>query len=202
LVEQYAKPPSCWQVFMVKDPAGLERLERMTATAPGPAMAPHVGRRLSADELRRGIEGSTDCPCELPDSELERIWAYELPELVGVEVVAERGDTLRPALGEVLTDTLGFDCRLEPGFDGALGKYGLIHVHLPAPAQGTSPMAIEVAAEVTRIAGAPRPSEPWPLMRHEPGFEQEAPGWPMAATILAATYANVDFLGVGVPFYM
>ncbi len=186
----YQTPPSFWQVFMVRDPERAATLESMGSTAPSPETSPHLGPRLSAGEVRRGREGSTDLPCELPDGDLERVWAYELPELVEVEVSADRGDQLRPALGDVLTATLGFQWSLTPGFDGALWKYGLLHVHLPAPPQGTSPMAIEVAAEVTQIAGAPRPREPWPLMRHQPGFDEEPPGWPMTARISGAAYAN------------
>ncbi len=45
----------------------------------------------------------------LTDDDYERIWAFDLPELVGREVAAARPELLLPALASILVEVLGIE---------------------------------------------------------------------------------------------
>lgn len=87
----------------------MEPIPALGAAAPVGPMASHLGRRLDAQELREGMASYNDEDPGLTDDDYERIWAFDLPELVGREVAAARPELLLPALASILVEVLGIE---------------------------------------------------------------------------------------------
>ena len=199
----YQLPPLVWHVLPM--PWGgnrpLEPIPDLGADQPSGAMASHLGRRLSPQELRKGISSHFDEDPAWTERDYAKIWAYELPELVGSEVRAWRADQLPSALASRLTETLDVECHLSDGFGGALGKYGILDATVPAPpfCPEGAPMAIQIFGPISRVGeheviGV----SDWVGLRHD----RELASRSCTVRIAAATYANLCGLGIGVPFYM
>jgi hypothetical protein len=155
-------------------------------------------------EVRASLESAVDEPLPFDDQDLARIWAYELPELINREFSTERAEGLFAGLGDLLASCLAIECSVVGRFAGALEKYGLLDMTVPAPpfSPGGVPMVIAVCAEVVRI-GEHQISAGGPWMDLKYRATPEILGfWPATARVRAATYANLSGLHVGVGFYM
>jgi hypothetical protein len=164
-------------------------------------MAPYLGSRLSTAQVEAAIADQLDGPSGLSEDELDSIAVYEIPALAGREFHAARATDLPRTLASLLAERLGVLSTPDSGFDGALRKYGLLSVSLPAPTLGDVPMALEVAAEVTSI-GACTQRESWWDVRALDNFDDDAWSWPATARICSASYLNVTGLARGVGFYL
>jgi hypothetical protein len=167
-------------------------------------MASHAGRRLAPKELRASLESAIDEALPFEDQDLARIWVYELPELINREFSTERAEGLFSALGDLLASCLAIECSVVGRFDGALEKYGLLDVTVPAPpfSPGGVPMVIAVCADLVHIGDYEVASA-----RQQDALKSRVTPeilgtWPATARVRAATYANLSGLHVGVGFYM
>lgn len=175
------------------------------ALAPRGALAGRLGERHDVQALEQ-VEPLSD----LEPAERERIVAFPVPALVGAtfELVDldEAGDRLQALLHERLP---GFDWQVPPDWRGPLAKYLLLHTSLAAPPNEAvpEPMALEVYAQAVAVDGVPLDSAEGRAWYE--GFLQRDAGVGMARavgtvrfTVRTATYANVSYPGVGVPFYL
>lgn len=202
------------------------------AFPPKGLMAPFVGRRYDAGDLMTADEDAADLmaeACEAAgttlEAQLQLVRAWEVPGLMGQQLrIIGEGD-----LPWVLTTLLR---ELMPGFDwnahledkppdptstawsGPLRKYLLMHNSIPAPRDEWTqqPMALELVGRLVEVEGLALDSkmgQRWMRHREEllsvPGRKGGLPALPVGEMIIEiqqATYANVMFPGVGVPFYM
>jgi len=151
-----------------------------TDERPAGPMAPHVGGRFAPADFDQedGVFGS---------EELVRVAAWPVSALIGRRIVVVERQGLAAAVLEVVRAALpGFPWEIARDLRGAWDKYGIVHVSMAAPpeASGGRPMALEFFAQADDWA----PGAPVSL--------------PATVTVRAATYANVAFPGVGVPFYL
>lgn len=162
-----------------------------------------LGARLS---LHGQVDEERYAPHETPA--LARVAAYPVLPLVGqtfeVNSVSEIAPALRTLLGRVLP---GVDWWVPEHWDGPFLKYGFMHNHLPAPPNDVNgeAMAIELFGQAERcvVVG----SQEWVDVRAAASLGVEQPSaavvqFPTRVKVQVATYANVCYPGVGVPFYM
>lgn len=175
------------------------------AQAPRSPIAGHLGARYPAAEVA-AVEQLAD----LEPATLHAIVAFPVPSLTGVTFDVVDFDTAGDLLQQVLHDHLpGFDWQVPPDWRGPLAKYLILHTSLAAPPNDAvpEPMALEVHAEAVAVDGVPLHSaegEAWYqgfLMRDSRHGTLHALGT-VRFRIRVATYANVSYPGIGVPFYL
>jgi hypothetical protein len=190
----------------------LPSLGEPVATRPVGAMAPHIGRQFSVAELDDEDKVSDD---ERPLLALVR--AYEVPSLVGATFTFTNVDGISKSLGQLLAEKLpGIAWRLKDEWAPAFSKYQLVHATLAAPpdlATGQT-MSLEIFGQLWWVDGVPMDTpagQAWKERQVEAfcnalAEEPRRLATPSDSTFVvrleAATYANVQFPGVGVPFYM
>jgi hypothetical protein len=191
--------------------------ERVPRESP---LAKHVGPRIPADVLASGEE-------ELAPELAERVRAWPLPGLEGRVLVARGIGGIPGALRALLAETFGdlpFGTEEGPSY-GGLGLYLHLHTCVTAPPSGGEPMALELYGRVIAVGehdlGAPSGARLLLQRSREREDLDAAPQTdavarargnrlllgadlptPLFVLIETATYANVRFPGVGVPFYM
>jgi hypothetical protein len=184
-----------WQAKPLIDPTG---------DVPSGHMASRAGRRLSPKEVRASLESAVDEALPFDDQDLARIWAYEIPELINREFSTVRAEGLFSGLGDLLASCLAIECSVVGRFAGALEKYGLLDMTVPAPPffLGGVPMVIAVCADLVHIGDYEVAS----ARQLDALKRRVTPAilgtWPATARVRAATYANLSGLHVGVGFFM
>jgi hypothetical protein len=170
--------------------------------SPPPCMAPYVGARLSLDEL-------FDTENMAYANDEERRGAHFVRAF---PVVTALGRTFSAATeGDIPGAVVAFLEGVCPGttwprperYREALRKYGFLHLALDAPRDGATghPMELELFAWGICLEGR-EPGAWWMLERVAPGGYMDRPvRGPLAFRVETATYANVAFPGVGIPFY-
>ncbi|MDC3957606.1 hypothetical protein [Polyangium jinanense] len=208
--------------------SGSDRLSRLTEqgrrgpaspppTKPTGPLAPYLGAQHELDALLTETEGPEEAACVL---------AWPVPALVGRAIVAPDFEGLAGAIRAVLFEALGdLPIAVDGSGYGGLGKYMHLHTSVLAPPMGDEPMALELYGRLvavgdydfrTREAGryllhreremhslhpADPPTDAAHLRMMDLIHGRDFPG-PLVVVLSAATYANVRFPGVGVPFYM
>ena len=172
---------------------------------PDGPLSGHVGPRITVQDIY-DEDRHSDADLE----RLSRVKAWPVLSLVGVTFGVASVEAVAPALRLLLSERLpGLDWWVRQHWGGPLLKYGIVHGCIPAPPNTDSceAMALEIFGTAHR---ALKPgSEEWRqaqqlwLVRGGPQDERPAMvSFPTKVTIETATYANVAYPGVRVPFYM
>lgn len=208
-----------------------EEPERQTGESGRPLLgplAPKVGPRIEAQEILQGDELEE---LDLPAAERVRAWRLPslVGQIIVVPSIDEMAGAIRAWLRENLGD-LPFAVR-DQGYGGP-GKYLHMHASVLAPPDGDEPMAIELYGQIVAFGDMDIDSlaagrlilahqqRMFALSTRRSSADGEAArdneatasldNWvagrelpvPLYISIRSATYANVLFCGVGVPFYM
>lgn len=194
-------PPYLDPAFLRDDAESTQR----RAQAPRSPIAGHLGARYPAAEIA-AVEQLAD----LDPPALDHIVAFPVSSLIGVTFDVVDFDAAGDMLQQVLHAHLpGFDWQVPPDWRGPLAKYLILHTSLAAPPNDAvpEPMALEVHAGAVAVDGVPLQSaegEAWYqgfLMRDSRHGTLHALGT-VRLRIRAATYANISYPGIGVPFYL
>jgi hypothetical protein len=196
------------------DEATRRRWWEVRALEPAGPMRAFLGERVSVEELRRSdmsaVAAALDDPDAGPeavgDELLASIRAYRVPALIGQsftlassrELQAEVARLLTGCLPDVAWDVTGLR-------SGPLHKYLIVHGCLAAPLDHATgqPMALELFADTLAIDG--RPVDQAVRLERSRAFLRDADAAIEARLELrieAATWANLAYAGVGVPFYL
>jgi hypothetical protein len=217
LVERAPDPRSASLVAPPLSATALAGQNENDDTPPRGLMAKHVGEAIDRADL-------SDVDDRLDPRVAARVRAWDVPALRGrllvIHDVTRIASTLRGLLFEVFGDV---PFRVEGGGYGGLAKYLHFHTTVIAPPDGDRPMALELYGSVVSI-GDPRqtPREMGRALlaarrRTSLGYDHttragrraaalagvggELPT-PICVRLQTATWANVMYPGVGVPFYM
>lgn len=187
------------------DARGLPAVDiQFRGSRPPGLMAPFLGQRLDVTATA-GPETRDHVGLEA----LARVQAWPVPPLLGTSFRVERTEDIAASIRRVIGSALpGIDWWIPEHWDGPFEKYGFVHSSLPAPpneATGEA-MALELFGEAD---GAMAPgSDEWSAAMFEWAkqgrVEAERPlgvRLPTTVRITVATYANIQYPGVGVPFY-
>jgi hypothetical protein len=135
-----------------------------------------------------------------------RVAAYPLLPLQGITFDVTSAEDIAPCMRSLMAACLpGLDWWIPEHWDGPFLKYGILHNSLPAPpnlATGEA-MAIEVygTANTAMDVGSDEWVAAWNAARAS-GSEVLGARFPTRVVVHVATYSNVRYPGVGVPFYM
>lgn len=185
-----------------------------SAMPPRGAMAGYLGTRFSEEDL-----DDEDKVLEEDRRFLPLVRAYPVVPLLGatfrVSTEAEIGERLRQLLALRLP---GIEWSLQDGWNWgpAFRKYQLVHVSLAAPPDLATgqPMSLELYGRLQSVDGLRLDSpagRAWSERRidtflqaqgRNPSEMPPVEGTNFFIELVAATYANVQFPGAGVPFYM
>jgi hypothetical protein len=165
----------------------------------------HLGRRYESAALL--LEGARR-------RFADRVVAYPVPALQGELLTFEGHAAVERGIRELLeSKTPGIDWWVPAHWEAPLLKYQFIHGSLAAPPHPVTgqAMSLEVYGRVIRTGGVTLDSpdgkawqEAWRVHYHGAGPE-DGPldlAGDTSVRIEVATYANLRFPGVGVPFYM
>ena len=157
-------------------------------------MAPFLGRRLSVEEIASAASIEVRDPNELAEIRkcAELVRASEVKPLLGVVYEVAGVDDFSPALNRTLSQHLpGITWDGSPRL-GPLQKYHILHTSMAAPVDEATgdTMALELFGHLVKD------KENVGLMYGQ------LPAGAFAIHLEVATYANVRYPGVGVPFYM
>jgi hypothetical protein len=173
-------------------------------------MADRIGAQYSTAQLLAAEE----YPEYLTDAQREAVTttrAFPVTSLVGARLEADdEGDVAGQLEALLRYRCPGFDWQIERDLHGPLRKYGILHTSIAAPPDETTsqPMMVELSGSVIQLAQHDLDDEngtTWIDLRlwGKSSDERDVPiSEPMTLRIDAATYANVPFPGIGVPFYM
>jgi len=170
----------------------------------------YLGQRYELEALRQ-----TESYPEADEPYLVCVKAFPVPALIGTQFVIHQDIELPDAVAKLLMEKFpnivwdATDVSIAP-----LRKYFLVHACLPAPedvATGQA-MALELYGELLSLDGVPLDSESgrqWRDQQIERYLLAIRQGQPepelkgkMILEIRAATYANIMYLGVDMPFYL
>jgi hypothetical protein len=132
--------------------------------------------------------------------------AYPLLPLQGATFDVTCVEDIAPCMRRLMAGCLpGFDWWIPEHWDGPFLRYGILHSSLPAPpnlATGEA-MAIEVygTADTAMEIGSEEWVAAWNAASAT-GAEVLGVRFPTRVVVHVATYSNVRYPGVGVPFYM
>lgn len=173
-------------------------------------MQPFLGRRMSPQEIFDALLYIPDAP-----QERERVWvqvhrvrAFEVQSLIGITFDAMHQNAVGEALGCVLRERLpGIVWEECTGLTAALQKYQFLHTSIAAPLDETTgqAMALEIYGSVVRINGIALVNGAygeWRDARRRIGLENTPLTGHIEIRLAVATYANVCYPSVGVPFYL
>lgn len=171
---------------------------------PNSEISLHLGQRITLEELSQLNEFD-----RFSADNLRRIIAYPVSSLVNFEF--DLGDI--SLASEVLQDVLRnrvpeFEWLVSNDLQKPIRKYLLIHTSVTAPIDKNTgeTMKLEVCAKVIYINGIDLSSpigQKWYHNNIVDDRKKNQQKWEfMRFRIIAATYSNVEHLGVGVPFYM
>ena len=161
----------------------------------------YVGARI-----RRQLDGDHHTDEELAAA--ERLTAWSVPALQGATLDVQGVDAIADAVRDVLAKTLpGLDWWVPQHWSGPFEKYGILHGSIPAPpnpATGEA-MAIELyglAEDVLEPGTRPWFDQLEQRLRRGDVDDVVAVAMPTRVRINVATYSNLMYPGIGVPFYM
>jgi hypothetical protein len=163
-------------------------------------MAAVLGRRYTTEEVLAGAE--------LVEAEEEQlatlVRAFEVPCLIGAKFCVRTLESVSAALRELLAATIpGFGWESVEVSEAPIRKYLLLHTSVSAPQDLTTgePMALEVYGRIIRAGDMSQSeAESWPDVWMTKREKARLEG-PVEFQICQATYANIAFPGIGVPFY-
>jgi hypothetical protein len=172
-------------------------------------MAPFLGRRLSVEEIANAASIEVRDPNELAEIRkcAELVRAFQVTPLLGLVYEVAGLEDFSPALNRTLSQHLrGISWDASPRL-GPLQKYHILHTSMAAPVDETTGerMALEVFGHLVKDNALD------PSMTGRQDGEQpqrvvlprgELPVGPFAIKVQVATYANVRYPRVGVPFYL
>lgn len=173
--------------------------------APHSPLARHLGLRCSLETL-----AAVQQHADLAPDVLARIVAYPVTPLLGTGFdVVDLGDTadrLHRLLCEHLPEV---DWQVPGNLAGPLGKYLIVHTSLAAPPNTAvpEPMALELYAACVSVDGVSLDTpdgRAWyhGFIAHDARrFSPRALGT-LHFEVRAATYANISYPGLQVPFYL
>lgn len=195
-MEPKNEPPS--------DAAGLRGELRRNEVKPAGAMAPYLGRRYTEEELFDEDRVWGDAA-----KRLVLVRAYEVPVLMGRSLTFRSAEDVKLAVAQLLAEHVpGFRWAVKDDWSGALQKYGMLHSSLSAPPDLATgePMALELYADLVEVDGLRTGTaafEHWQALARKALADGTTLSWDTATAVVGqATYANIAYPGVGVPFYM
>lgn len=187
----------------LRDDAAADRGRALPPQAP--PLAGLLGERIDATTLA-AVEQHADLEPEV----LGRITAWPLPALLGTALELVDLSDAAEALQQLLRQRVpGVDWQVPGDLDGPLARYLMLHTSLAAPPNDAvpEPMALEVYAACVSVDGV-RLDSPEGEAWHRGFLAREARHGALRALgrlrfeVRAATWANVSYPGVGVPFYL
>lgn len=173
---------------------------------PRSPLAALLGGRVDAATLG-GIEQHADLPPEV----LHRIAAWPVMPLLGATLELVDLEEAASGLHRLLcTHAPGVAWQVPDDLAGPLHKYLILHTSLAAASNDTvpEPMALEVYAACVSVDGVRLDSAEGDTWRREVLARDTRHGGGLHALgrlrfeLRAATWANVSYPGVGVPFYL
>lgn len=166
-------------------------------------MRPFLGKKYGLQDLFDYEFNDKD---DIPKLILVR--AFEVLPLINVTFSISNENELASAIKKLLESKLpGITWEVDSNWLGPLRKYQIIHHSLPAPFDTLTrqPMALEIYGRVVKIDGIDMESEAgdeWTRKRlGEDNLSKELKG-NIVIKIKSATYTNVAYPGVNVPFYL
>lgn len=186
----------------------LPDLVHSQGTLPLGAMQPFLGRQLSVDELT-----NSETLCDEPLQLLHRVRAFPVLPLVGVLFQISDESQFSSTLFGLLRERLpGIEWEQKEISLAALHKYLIWHTSIAAPPDPATgqPMAIELYGDLIRfndiILNSPDGMQWRDAWREKYLCCQDESQLVLAGNlelnINVATYSNLLYPGVGVPFYM
>ena len=191
-------PPSPAAARLSAPPLDANELaDRAPPRAATGAMAGYTGTACNPRDLSWGDD-------TLPAHLARRVCAWPVPRLIGQGFAAASELELPAALRALLHMQLGplpFHIDERGGFGGPW-KYFHVHASIIAPPVGDVPMAIELYARVLGVATHDFATEEGArfVVRRDRTEPNPLPG-PLWMHVEQATYSNVAYPGVNVPFY-
>lgn len=186
----------------LRDDATAQRGRALVPQAP---IAARLGERVDEATL-----ASVEQHADLPPEVIERIVAWPLPALLGATLeLVDLRDAAR-ALQQLLRERLPeIDWQVPDDLDGPLARYLMLHTSLAAPPNDAvpEPMALEVYAPCVSVDGV-RLDTPEGEAWYRGFLAREARHGGLHALgrlrfeVRAATWSNISYPGVGVPFYL
>jgi hypothetical protein len=178
--------------------------QQARALPPQAAVAGQIGERVDEATLA-AVEQHADLAPEV----LARIAAWPLPALLGATLELVNLGEAAAALQQLLRSRVpGIDWQVPDDLGGPLARYLMLHTSLAAPPNEAvpEPMALEVYAACVSVDGVrldTSEGEAWyrGFLAREARHSLHALGR-LRFEVRAATWSNVSYPGVGVPFYL
>ncbi len=196
----------------------LKPFEAAKDTTPEGPMAPYLGRRYRSREFKK-LEANEDTPLHI----LDLVRAYEVISLTGATFRVQSDIEINAGLTALLHEKCtGIDWKVKEDWSGSFRKYQIIHgyIELPEDTDPYQPMAMEIYGRLVEIDGINLESpegHAWIDDARRTWNKKSSVDSPDNATfvesyppikgdmliqIVQATYANVLFPGINMPFYM
>lgn len=176
-------------------------------------MSDYISRQFGVDELDDPDKYYSD----KEKSMLTRVRAFEIRSLIGQSLIINSNTHLNETLERFLREKLPrISWVVDSDLLGPLAKYFIIHCSIPAPEDTTTMqgMNLEVFGDATQIGDMGRDSKEWDdwywnlyrIKFYQPFLDGEinspVPNEPVVIQIRSATYSNLQYTGVNIPFYM
>lgn len=170
------------------------------------AMAPFLGKRYSVEEVWKGyLQSQPERVDDIYHHLAPTIRAYAAPSLEGLEFTTTNIHDMAQVLQEMVARNLPTIAWEPLVMDtGAIKKYGIVHVLMPAPIDETTgdAMILEIFGMLLHANHRPA-GRLWFEEYKIPGKDGDLLEFDeITAKVQVATYANTIFPNIGIPFYM
>ncbi len=172
-------------------------------------MQPYLGRRLSSDDIiaANAWLAWTDDQRDQLRAQARAVRAYEVPVLHGLTLTARDQGAVASALAEALHAQFpGIGWMVPADVVRVTEKYQFLNIALAAPPDETTgaAMALELYGPVVQIDDTALRGEAYTAWRQahmDAGLHHSPLQGRLTIELHVATYANILYPGIGVPFY-